>query len=155
MIYHLALLIYPSIYHTKTAVFTVFLASLANITLSTSLSDPYTFAPNSISVVLSMVHFSSWAYHMKINVDAYTILKLITFKRSEVKQVIQKGSNGVTDAAYRRLSSVMNYSNNTDAHLNPHSIPNRRKRNLYRAQKKIQQNLNIKFDNTNLIQNNI
>ena len=149
IIYHLSLLNYPAIYHTKTAVLTVFLASLANVTLSTSLSDPYTFAPNVISIFLSMIHFSSWAYHMKINVDSSSILKFITFNRSEITQIIKTGNN----TSFRRLSSLMNYSNNTNAHLNPHSIPNRRKRNLYRAQKKMRQNMDINFDNSHLIQN--
>ena len=150
IIYHLSLLNYPTIYHTKTAVFTVFLASLANITLSTSLSDPYTFAPNAISILLSMIHFSSWAYHMKINVDSSTILKFITFNRSEMTQIIKTNDPSDTQQ-FRRLSSVMNYSNNTDAHLNPYSIPNRRNRNLYRQQKKMKQNMDIQFDNTHLI----
>eukprot|EP01084_Bolivina_argentea_P025868 48114_1 len=37
-----------------------------------------------------MVHFSSWAYHMKINIDSKSIINFITFNRNERKQIIHK-----------------------------------------------------------------
>eukprot|EP01084_Bolivina_argentea_P142102 249655_1 len=132
IVYHVALLNFASVNFTKTCIFTVFLASFANITLSVSLQDPFSFVPNAISVVFCLLQFSKYAYQLIFNFNAHSFKKFIKFKKNSNKNEFLESNE---------------FSNNILAKYNPNSIPNRRKRLLYEKQERLKANLEIKFDN--------
>ena len=139
-IYHIALLNYPSIYYTKTCVFTLFLASLANITIAISLQDPFSFAPNAISIILSILQFTKYSYDLMFNFNAFSLSKFIKFRKITNKMDFIEAAD---------------YSNNAMAKYNPNSIPNRRKKMLYEKQERMKLNMEIKFDNDEWMRHSI
>ena len=129
-VYHIALLHHPSIYYTKTCVFSLWLSSMANVELSLALKDPFAFIPNAISVILSLVQFIAFAYDLRFDFSARSMSKCIRFRKRS-KSLLDRNE----------------FSHTVSAQYNEHSLPNRRKRILYEEQERMRSNLSITFDN--------
>ena len=138
--YHIALLNFAGIHYTKTCVFTLFLASFANITLSISLQDPFSFIPNAISLVLCIFQFTKYTYKLAFNFSAYSFAKFIRFTKESNKAEFWEANE---------------FSNNMLAKYNPNSIPNRRKKLLYEKQERMKANVAVTFDNATWMRQSI
>ena len=90
IILHLGLLNYPTIFHTKSLIFSTFIASMTNVALTQKMSDLFTYLPNAISLILSILHFITWAYHLQFNLSSK---KLISFNRGTRRSIITSPSN--------------------------------------------------------------
>ena len=157
IIFHLSLLNYPSIYHTKTVIFCLFLACSANLILATYFSDQYQYIPNAVSLLFSMIHFATWGYHLQINIDAPNVYDLVHFTHRTRKSLLGMDSN-----YYQSLVKLKEYNasdlsfsaqmqiTTEQAKNNAQSIPYRRKARLKQREEQIQRAL---FANTIKTQN--
>ena len=131
ILFHIALLQHSTIYYTKTCVFSLWLSSMANVELSLALKDPFAFIPNAISVILTLVQFTKYAYDLRFDFSARSWSKCIRFEKRR-----------------ESLLDRNEFSNTMFAKYNDASLPNRRKRILYEEQERMRSNMSITFDNT-------